>query len=88
MRAVAATDFVREFARYQDEAREEPVQVTSHNRTTGYFIAPREYEELQTLREKVARIVRVENLTEEQIKGLQTVSMDKSHDHLNALMDD
>ena len=47
MREVSATEFARNFGQYREIVQREPVAVTSHGRTTGYFVSPVEYEELQ-----------------------------------------
>jgi hypothetical protein len=39
---VPATEFARNFGRYREEARHEPVAVQSHGRITGYFVSARE----------------------------------------------
>lgn len=84
---ITATEFARNFSRYQDEAREEPIEVTSHDRTTGYFVSPREYAELEELRAKARRILRVGDLPAEVLEAIQNSAMSNKHDHLNALMD-
>ena len=87
MARVQATAFVREFGKFQDEVREEPIEVVSHNRVTGYFVSPREFEELQQLRATVRRSVVAGQLSQSLVEALRESRMDPQHDHLNSLMD-
>ena len=41
MPVVAASEFARNFGRYQDEAHREVVKVTSHGRVVGGYLPPR-----------------------------------------------
>lgn len=84
---VSATYFARQFARFQGEAREEPIEVTSHDRTTGYFISPSDYAELQELRAMKRRNLRVGLLSEDAREAIRSSNMSPEHSHLNALMD-
>lgn len=52
MPVVAASDFVRAFGRYQDEARDEVVTVTSHGRVVGGFLSPRDLEHYERLKRR------------------------------------
>ena len=36
---VTATEFAKNFGRYREEAQREPVAITSHGRTSGYFLS-------------------------------------------------
>jgi prevent-host-death family protein len=51
---VTATSFIRHFGVYQDDARDEPIEVTSHGRTIGYFISIRDFDEYQVLQKRLA----------------------------------
>ena len=88
MPCVTATDFVRNFARYQHEAHREPVAVTSHGRTTGYFVSPEDYAEFQELRAKARQVLPVGRLPDDVVNALRSTEMDARHAHLDALMDD
>ena len=59
---VTATEFAKNFGRYREEAQREPVAITSHGRTSGYFVSPYEYAELVRLRAFERRVHRIEEL--------------------------
>lgn len=84
---VTATEFAKNFGRYREEAQREPVAITSHGRTSGYFVSPYEYAELVRLRAYERRIYRIEELPENVAQAITTAKMDPKHDHLNALLD-
>ena len=85
---VPATDFVKSFGKYKDEAQFEPVAVSNHGRISGYFVSPREYEELQRLRQFERRVYRLKELPREIAEAIMSSKMDAKHDHLNALLDE
>ena len=84
---VTATEFAKNFGRYRDEAQREPVAITSHGRTSGYFVSAYEYAELVRLRAYERRVHRIEELPEEVAQAISTAKMDPKHEHLNALLD-
>ncbi len=84
---VAATDFVRDFAKYKDEARDEPVEVTNHQRIAGYFISPNDFTEFLALREKSTRTLIVGQLSAQALADIRASEMSEAHTDLNALMD-
>jgi hypothetical protein len=84
---VPATEFAKHFGRYKDIAQREPVAITSHGRTTGYFVAEHEYAEYQRLKALSRRVYHVSELSEETIKALSNAGMDPAHEHLNTLLD-
>ena len=61
---VTATEFAKNFGRYREEAQREPVAITSHGRTSGYFVSAYEYAELVRLRAFERRVYRIEELPE------------------------
>lgn len=85
---VAATEFAKNFGRYKELAQREPVAITSHGRTSGYFISEHEYLEYQRLKERARRVYHISELPEETIAALTEARMDPAHDRLNALLDD
>ncbi|HVL70384.1 MAG TPA: type II toxin-antitoxin system Phd/YefM family antitoxin [Beijerinckiaceae bacterium] len=86
MRRVTATEFQRNFARFQHDR--ETVAVTSHGRTTGYFVSPEEYAELDRLRTKARRVLRVGELPDDTVRALKRSRMDPRHASLDGLMDE
>lgn len=85
---VSATEFAKNFGRYREEAQRAPVAITSYGRTTGYFVSPLEYQELERLRAFERRAYRVEELPAEVAGAISNSTMDPKHDHLNALLDE
>jgi PHD/YefM family antitoxin component YafN of YafNO toxin-antitoxin module len=85
---VQASEFAKNFGRYKELAQREPVAVTSHGRTSGYFISEQEYLEYRRLKAHARRAYHISELPQETIAALKTAQMDPAHDHLNALMDD
>ena len=84
---VTATEFAKNFGRYREEAQREPVAITSHGRTSGYFVSAYEYAELVRLRAYERRVHRIEELPEDVAQAISTAKMDPKHEHLNALLD-
>jgi PHD/YefM family antitoxin component YafN of YafNO toxin-antitoxin module len=85
---VTATEFAKNFGRYREEAQREPVAITSHGRTSGYFVSPYEYAELVRLRAFERHVHRIEDLPENVVKAISESIMDPKHEHLNALLDE
>jgi PHD/YefM family antitoxin component YafN of YafNO toxin-antitoxin module len=83
---VPATEFAKHFGRYKDIAQREPVAITSHGRTTGYFVAEHEYAEYQRLKAMSRRALHVSELSDETAVALGNARMNPAHDHLNALL--
>jgi prevent-host-death family protein len=88
MQSVRSTEFVRNFSKYQDEAREEPVEITSHGRPTAVLISPADYAEYVELRAKSRRVLKAGELPPSIIDALKASEMSARHDHLNSLMDE
>ena len=84
---VTATEFAKNFGRYREEAQREPVAITSHGRTSGYFVSPHEYAELERLRAYERRVYRIEELPEGVVQAISKATMDPKHEHLNELLD-
>lgn len=83
---VPATKFAKHFGRYKEIAQREPVAITSHGRTTGYFVAEHEYAEYQRLKAMSRRSLHVNELSDETAAALSNARMNPAHDHLNALL--
>ena len=85
---VTATEFARNFGRYREEAQRAPVAITSHGRTTGYFLSPHEFAELERLRAYERRAHRIEELPDDLFEAIMNSRMYPRHDHLNELLDE
>ena len=88
MKQVPASEFARNFGQYREAVQREPVAVTSHGRTTGYFVSPPAFEEYQRLKKMLRRAVKVGDLPKSFMDALSTARMNPAHDHLNALLDE
>ncbi len=86
MREVTASEFARNFGLYREIAQREPVAVTSHGRTTGYFVSAVEFDDLQRLKALMPRSRAVADLEEAEIEAISRTKMAERHDHLDALL--
>lgn len=86
MRQYTATAFARNFASIQDVVHKEPVAVTSHGRTKGFFISPEEYAEFEQLRAKARKVIKTGELSDETVRAIRESTMDSRHDVLNDLV--
>jgi PHD/YefM family antitoxin component YafN of YafNO toxin-antitoxin module len=84
---IPASEFTRNFGRYQMLAQRDPVAVTSHGRTTGYFIAAEDYEAFKRFRESRRSFATV-GLDEEKAQAISASRMHERHNHLDALLDE
>jgi PHD/YefM family antitoxin component YafN of YafNO toxin-antitoxin module len=87
MLEVSATDFVKHFGQYREQVQREAIAVTSHGRTSGYFVSEHDFKEYLLLKASSRKAYSVSELPEETIRALADTQMNASHDHLNALMD-
>lgn len=85
---VPATEFAKNFGRYRELAQRESIAITSHGRTSGYFVSEHEYAEYQRLKARARRVYGVGELPQETITALACARMDPAHDHLDALLKD
>lgn len=86
MITVSATEFVKNFGLYKEQAQREAIAITSHGRTSGYFLSEHEYSELLA-RASTRQAYHVSELPDETVAAIAQAEMDSSHDHLNALLD-
>jgi PHD/YefM family antitoxin component YafN of YafNO toxin-antitoxin module len=84
---VPAAEFARNFGRYKMQAQRQAVAVTSNGRLAGYFLAPREYEELVKLKAMRRRFQTAE-LSDGEAEQIASSRMDPRHDHLDKLLDE
>ena len=84
---VPASEFTRNFGRYQMLAQRGPVAVTSYGRTTGYFIAAEDDEAFKRFRDSRRNFATAE-LSEERAKAISAARMDERHAHHHAMRDD
>jgi PHD/YefM family antitoxin component YafN of YafNO toxin-antitoxin module len=84
MLEITASEFVKNFGQYKERAQREVIAVTSHGRTSGYFMSEQEYKLLMS---QSRQAYHVSELSETTLAAIATAQMDSRHDHLNALMD-
>ena len=84
---IPASEFIRNFGHYQRLAQRETVAVTSHGRTTGYFIAAEDYEAFKSFKESRRSFATAE-LPEAKAKAISASRMDDRHKHLDILLDE
>ncbi len=83
-----SSEFAKNFGRYKEIAQREPVEITSHDRTSGYLISEAEFLELKRLKEMAPKAISIHDLPSEDIEALMNTRMDPRHDHLNSLLDE
>ena len=65
---VSASEFVRNFGRYQDQAiREKVIVVTSYNRVVGGYLSAEELEHYERLKAREREVLKVGELDDETI---------------------
>lgn len=84
---VPATEFVKNFGQYKERAQREVIAITSHGRTSGYFVSEHEYREYMLLKARARHAYHVSELPDETIMAIAQAQMNPAHDYLNALMD-
>jgi len=88
MKQIPASEFARNFGQYREAVQREPVAVTNHGRTTGYFVSAVAFDEYQKLKAMARRSYKVSELPKSFIDVLAATRMNPAHDHLNALLDE
>lgn len=82
---VTAAEFVRDWGTLADRALVEPVIVTRNGRDQLVVISAEEY---ARLRHRDRRVVRVEELAEDEIGMISRAEAPAEHAHLDALLDE
>jgi hypothetical protein len=85
---IPASEFAKNFGEYRERAQRCPVAVTSHGRTTGYFISAEHFEDYLRVSDQSRRVVRVVDLPKETIDAIRKARVPRKYDYLNALLDD
>lgn len=87
MLEVPATKFVKNFGQYKEQVQREAIAITSHGRTSGYFVSEHDFKEYLLLKAQSRHAYHISELPEETISAIATAKMSTSHDHLNSLLD-
>lgn len=85
---VASTEFAKNFGLYKEIAQREPVAITSHGRTSGYFVSEHEYGEYTRLKALSRRAYHISELPEATMQAMATARMKPEHDKLDGLLHD
>jgi len=85
---VAATEFSRNFGRYQRVVQREIIEVCSHDQTTGFYISPEDFQQYQSLLAASRQAYHPSELPPHLSQAIADAQMDPQHDHLNRLMDE
>lgn len=71
-RTVNASEFARNFGRYQDEAiLSKVIVVTSHSRVVGGYLSAEELEHYERLKAREREVLRIEALDEETLNEIR-----------------
>jgi hypothetical protein len=81
---ITASQFVRHFGQYQDEAIREPVVVKSHDRVVGAFLSPADYAAFARMRQASRQVYRAGELPADAREALDAAAY-PSEDDLVAL---
>ncbi|MEQ1530360.1 MAG: type II toxin-antitoxin system Phd/YefM family antitoxin [Methylococcales bacterium] len=87
MLEVPATQFVKNFGQYKARVQREAIAITSHGRTSGYFVSEQDFNEYLQLKARSRHAYPISELPEETLNAIVTAQMSPAHDHLDALMD-
>lgn len=72
-RTVRATEFSRNFAKYQDEAIDAKViSVTSHGRVVGAYLSVQELAHYERLKQRERKVLIVGELDDDDISAIET----------------
>ncbi len=86
MLEVTASQFVKHFGEDKEKLQRQPTAITSHGRTSGYFVSQHEYDEYLKLKSQARQVYGLDDLTDSTIDALSKAEMNAEHNHLNALM--
>lgn len=70
--AIPASEFSRNFGRYQDQAIEKRVlEISSNGRRVGAFLSQAEYERYLTLKARETSVVKIDDVPESLVRGIE-----------------
>ena len=84
MRKVTSAEFQRNFGKIQDEAILHPLSITRNGRERTVLMSIDEYQKLKS-RSRV--VLRVTDLTSDEIKAISQAEMPSGFEHLNSEME-
>jgi len=68
---VPSTEFIRDFARYQDEAIKAPIRVTSHGRLIGGYLSASDLELFERLKRRDREVFTIEQMSDELLDAIK-----------------
>jgi hypothetical protein len=71
MPVVGASEFVRSFGRFQDEAYREVVKVTSHGRVIGGYLSAPDLEHFERLKRREREVLIVGELSDDIVADIE-----------------
>lgn len=78
---VTATEFARNFGRYQDRAHAgEVVKITSHGRVVGAFLSERELQNYETLKRRQREALVVGELPDDVVAAIEAAEYGRAAD--------
>lgn len=77
---------MKHFGEDKEKVQRQPTAITSHGRTSGYFVSQHEYDEYLKLKSQARQVYGLDDLTDSTIDALSKAEMNAEHNHLNALM--
>jgi len=87
MLEVPATKFVKNFGQYKEQVQREAIAITSHGRTSGYFVSEHDFKEYMLLKAHSRHAYHISELPEDTISSIATAKLNLSHEQLNSLLD-
>lgn len=76
-RVVPASDFSRNFGKYQDEAiKAGVISVTSHGRVVGAYLSATELEHFERLKQREREILKIGELDDETLAAIKAAEYD------------
>ncbi len=85
---VTARKFRRNFGVYQRQVKQEPIEISSYGRVTGYFLSPKDFERVQRILAASRRAYHPSELPEYLKAAIRDARMEPEDDALNALTND
>ncbi|MGF6233185.1 PHD/YefM family antitoxin component YafN of YafNO toxin-antitoxin module [Inquilinus ginsengisoli] len=82
---VTTADFIKRWGALADRALSEPVTITKNGRDRLVMLSAEEYERLKS---RDRRVVRVEDVTDEDAELIAGAEVPAEHAHLDSLLDD
>lgn len=82
---VSSADFIKNYGTLADKALQEPVTITRNGRDRLVLISSEEYERM---RRRDRRVIRVEDMSDEEIEEIMQQRVPEEYDYLNEELKD